>query len=141
VSFQPVEQKALPASNDKPFMRHLIEEVDLDKWPGLEADTEAGRRNILSQNSKYQIFNVDKAFADNMVIRLNNVLSTSEIKTYLLGYLDIKKSKEENSNRATELLGELINALKVGELLGGACHICLKYQDEKDIPPLEQEMS
>jgi len=140
VGFQSIVEQGRPTFNDEPFIWHLIEEVDLDKWPGLEADTEAGRRNIVSKNSKYQVDSVDKAFADNMVIRLNKVLSGSEIKAEILGYHNIRKSKEEYSNRATEQLGKLINGMRVGEQLDGACHICLKYH-EKDFPQLQRLLS
>jgi hypothetical protein len=141
ITFQTIIQEETPTFDDRAFIWHIIEEIELDKWQSLETDTEASRRNIVSQNQKFPVQKADKAFVDNRALRLTNVVSDSEIIAAISSYRDFRKAKVENSNRANQQLAQLLKDLVLGEVLGGACDICLNYHDEKDIPRLQRYLS
>jgi hypothetical protein len=141
ITFQTIVQEEHPTFDPTAFIRHIIEEIELDKWQGFDADTEASRRNIVSQNQRFPVDKADKAFVDQMAIRLTKVVSDSEIQAAISSYRDIRKAKEEKSNKANQQLEQVIKAPIHGEILGGACWICLKYHDPKDIPRLQHELS
>jgi hypothetical protein len=123
-----IDQEGHPTFDDRGLISALIEESDLNNWQAFTSDTEASRRLIICQEQKHAVYNVDKAFVDNMAIRLTNVVCTSEIRADIYNYRNIMKSKEANRQ-----LGKLINSLKLGEAFDGTCHICIKYHDGKDI--------
>lgn len=138
----PVEGQQ-PTFSEEYIVRHIVEEIHVDNWTGFSADRDVkGGRVIKSNDRSFRTNYFDKRLLDSLVLRLNDIVQSSEVRAEMERYRNAQGIKDTLEADFKSEFDDLLRGIELGgKNLMGACEPCYELQDEEDKPKFQPLLS